>query len=97
MFIIGNLIIAIAKVLSIVLSLVYWMILIRALVSWVNPDPYNAIIQFLYRTTEPILEPIRRVLPQMGFDVSPIIAFLGIVFLQNFVVTSMLRMGMSLQ
>ena len=97
MFVIGNFIIAIANVLSMILSLVYWMILIRALISWVNPDPYNTIVQFLYRTTEPILEPIRRVLPQTGIDVSPIIAFLGIVFLQSFVVSSLMHLGMALQ
>jgi len=97
MFILGNLLIAIAKVISVILSLVYWLILIRALISWVNPDPYNAIVQFLYRTTEPILEPIRRLLPPMGFDISPIIAFLGIVFLQSFLVSTLMRFGMAMQ
>ncbi len=97
MFILGNFLIAIAKVLSVILSLVYWLILIRALISWVNPDPYNTIVQFLYRMTEPILEPIRRLLPPMGIDVSPIIAFLGIVFLQSFLVSTLTRFGMAMQ
>ena len=97
MFIIGNLIIALAKVISIILSVYYWLILIRALISWVNPDPFNPIVQFLYRTTEPLLEPIRRFLPPLSLDVSPLITFLIIIFLQNFLVTSLLNLGWNLR
>ncbi len=93
MFVIGNLMIALAKVVDILLTFAYWVILIRALISWVNPDPFNAIVQFLYRTTEPILYPIRRLLPLMAIDISPIIAFLGIIFLKHFLVESLLEIG----
>ncbi len=97
MFIIGNFIIAVAQVIGILLTILYWLILIRALISWVNPDPYNSIVQFLYRTTEPILEPIRRFLPATRIDVSPIVAFLGIVFLQSFLVGSLMQLGYMLR
>lgn len=96
MFILSNLLVALARVVDIGLSILYWLILIRALISWVNPDPYNAIVQFLYKTTEPILEPIRRILPfslRFGIDISPIIAFLAIMFLQSFLVRSLLQLA----
>jgi len=97
MYIIGNLLIAIAKVVDLILFAFYWLILIRALISWVSPDPFNPIVQFLYRTTEPVLEPIRRLLPQLALDISPIIAFLIIIFLQNFLVSSLISLGLQLQ
>lgn len=93
MFIFGNFIIALAKVINVLLTVAYWLILIRALVSWVNPDPLNAIVQFLYRTTEPILYPIRRLLPPMAIDISPIIAFLLIVFFKDFLVATLIEIG----
>ena len=93
MFVFGNFLIALARIVDIILTFAYWMILIRALISWVNPDPFNPIVQFLFRTTEPILYPIRRLLPPMGIDISPIIAFLGIVFLKTFLVASLIEIG----
>ena len=89
MFIFSNFLIAVAKIADILLSLLYWLILIRALISWVNPDPHNAIVQFLYRATEPILQPIRKMLPRMAIDISPIIAFFAIIFLKSFLVASL--------
>ena len=89
MFVLSNLLFALSQVLEIGLSVIYWMILIRALLSWVNPDPMNPIVQFLERFTEPILAPIRRVLPTMVIDISPIIAFLLIVFLKSFLVQTL--------
>ncbi|MBF0184129.1 MAG: YggT family protein [Magnetococcales bacterium] len=63
-----------------------WMILIRVLLSWVNPDPYNPIVQFLVRATDPVLEPLRRLLPAVaGLDLSPIVALLGLSLLQRLV------------
>ena len=93
MFILGNFVIALAKVVNVLLTLAYWMILIRALISWVNPDPFNPIVQFLYRMTEPVLNPIRRFLPPMAIDISPIIAFLLIIFFKEFLVASLFEIG----
>lgn len=91
MFILGNFILSIARLLDIVITILYWLIIIRALVSWVNPDPFNPIVQFLQRTTEPILAPIRKAL-RMQFwtiDISPIITVLALIFLQSFLVRSL--------
>lgn len=90
MFVAGNLLNALATVLDYVLWLYMWVIIARALISWVNPDPWNPIVQFLDRVTEPVLGPIRRRLSwRMGIDVSPIIAFLIIMFLQMAVVQTL--------
>ncbi|MFH1415502.1 MAG: YggT family protein [Elusimicrobiota bacterium] len=96
MFVFGNLFIALAKIADLILSIMYWLILIRALISWVNPDPYNMIVQFLYKATEPVLMPIRRILPPAGIDISPIIAFIAIIFLRSFLVSSLLELGSKL-
>jgi len=67
MFVLSNFIIALAKIIDIALTIYMWIIIFRALISWVNPDPYNQIVIFLYRVTEPVLGPIRRKLPwQLG-------------------------------
>jgi YggT family protein len=79
-----------ATVLDYVLWLYMWIIIARALISWVNPDPWNPIVQFLDRATEPVLAPIRRWMGwRMGIDLSPIIAILILTFLQFAVVQSL--------
>jgi YggT family protein len=96
MFVLSNLLSALAGIVDIALTILYWLILIRALISWVNPDPYNPIVQFLYKTTEPILHPIRRLLPldfRFGIDISPIIAFLAILFLKSFLVRTLIDLS----
>jgi len=96
MFVFGNFLIAIAKILDVALTILYWLILIRAVISWVNPDPYNPIVQFLYKTTEPVLYPIRKILPtafRFGIDISPIIAFLAILFLKSFLVRTLIDLA----
>ncbi len=100
MFIMSNFLFSFAKILDIGLTFLYWLILIRALISWINPDPYNPIVQFLYKTTEPILDPIRRRLPlgfKFGIDISPIIAFLAIMFLKSFLVRTLFDLAMRLK
>ena len=97
MFILGNLVISLAYIVNMGLTIFYWMILIRALISWVSPDPFNPLVQFLYRTTDPVLDPIRERLPPMGIDISPIIAFLIIFFLQKFLVQTLFDIGWRLK
>ena len=97
MFILSNFISAIAHILDVLLNIIYWLVLIRALISWVNPDPDSAIVQFLYKTTEPILEPIRRRMPlnfRFGIDISPIIVILAIMFLKSFLIKSLFDLSM---
>jgi YggT family protein len=96
MFVIGNLIAALARVIEVVLTIYTWVIIAQAVLSWVNPDPYNPIVRFLYRVTEPVLAPIRRLLPTrgMGIDFSPLIAILVIYFLQMFLVKTMVQLAL---
>jgi YggT family protein len=99
MYLIGNLLGATAKILDIALGIYMWVIIIRALLSWVNPDPYNVIVQFLYSITEPVMARVRQMLPMsgVGIDFSPIIVILGIIFLQEFVVKSLAMFAIQLQ
>ncbi len=96
MFVLSNFVDALASIVGIILTIMYWLILIRALISWVNPDPFNPIVQFLVRVTEPVLEPVRRLLPHLAFDISPIIVFFIIIFLQRFLVTSLYDLALRL-
>lgn len=99
MFVLGNFIEGLAKVLDMVLTIYIWIIVIRALISWVNPDPYNPIVQFLYRVTEPVLRPIRRWLPfrNIGIDFSPVVVIAAIIFIQTFVVQSLIQLAFRLK
>lgn len=90
MFLVGNMLEGLAIVADYLLWLYMWVIIARALISWVNPDPWNPIVRFLERATEPVLHPIRRRLGwRMGVDISPIIAILVIIFLQIALVQSL--------
>lgn len=74
------------------LRIYFWVILIRALLSWVSPDPYNPIVRALVAVTEPVLAPLRRLVPPRklgGIDLSPLIALLLIEFLINGIVLSL--------
>jgi YggT family protein len=94
MFVLENFIVALAKIIDLALNVYIWIIIGRALISWVNPDPYNPIVTFLYRATEPVLAPIRRLIPirGLGIDISPIIVIMIIYFLQTFLVKTMMQM-----
>jgi len=89
---------ALATVVDLALNVYMWIIIARALVSWVNPDPYNPIVRFLYNVTEPVLGNIRRRLPLIfgGIDLSPLLVILVIVFLQRFLVATLLGLAQSL-
>ncbi len=94
MFVIGNLFIAVGNVLDILLTIYMWVVIIAALVSWVNPDPYNPIVRFLYGATEPVLRPIRRRLGIFGgIDFSPLIVILAIMFIKYFLVSTLIELG----
>jgi YggT family protein len=91
MFVLGRLLEALATVIYYVLNIYMWIIIARAVLSWVNPDPYNPIVRFLYSITDPVLLAIRRRLPLSfgGIDFSPILVILAIIFLQRFLVASL--------
>ena len=91
----GNLIGAIVTVVDLILNVYMWIIVGRAIISWVNPDPYNPIVQFLYRATEPVLRYARRIVPPIGgtLDLSPIIVLVAIVFIRQFLIQSLLQLA----
>ncbi len=95
----GNLIIAAAEVLNIVLEIYTWVIIIAAIISWVNPDPYNPLVRFLHRVTAPVLTPVRRLVGgRLGpIDISPLLVIFAIMFLQRFLVRSLIEFGYRLK
>ena len=95
MFVLGNFIAAAAHIIDIALTAYMWIIVIRAVLSWVDPDPYNPIVRFVELVTEPLLAPIRRWIPirGMGIDFSPVIILLAIVFLQSFLVKTLIELS----
>ncbi len=99
MFVLSNLLQGVAVILDIALTIYMWVIIIRAILSWVNPDPYNPIVQFLHSITEPVLYRVRKALPLpgMGLDLSPIIVLLAIIFLQTFLVQTLKTAALNLQ
>ena len=98
MFIIGYFLGAIARVTDIVLTIFMFIVIARAVLSWVSPDPFNPIVRFIHNVTEPVLYQIRKRIPVIygGIDLSPIIILLIIIFLQEFLVGSLARMSKSL-
>ncbi len=91
MFIFANFLDAVAGVMGWVLNIYMWIVIAGAVLSWVNPDPYNPIVRFINNATEPVFYQIRKRLPVNlgGLDISPVIVILAIYFLQRFVVTSL--------
>lgn len=91
MFIISNFLHALAIIIHWVLTIYMWIVIARALISWVNPDPYNPIVRFLYQVTEPVLYHVRRFLPLRGMliDLSPVVVLLIIFFLDTFLVKTL--------
>ncbi len=99
MFILANLLIATARVVDFLLQAYMWIVIARAVISWVSPDPYNPIVRFLYSATEPVLYRLRRHLPLYagGIDFSPIVVIVVIYFLESFLVQSLYDLARSLQ
>lgn len=99
MFILANLLDALAQVLYYLLEAYMWIVIARAVISWVNPDPYNPIVRFLYVATEPVLYRLRRTFPLSagGIDFSPILVFVAIIFLQRFLVQTLYDLARSLR
>jgi YggT family protein len=98
MFALSNFVVALARIVDIALTLYMWIIIFRAVISWVNADPYNKIVIFLYRVTEPVLRLVRRIIPfrNVGIDLSPIIVILAILFLKYFLVETIIQLARNL-
>jgi YggT family protein len=89
MFVIANLLNASAQVLKVILDLYLLAVILRAIFSWVDADPSNGFVRAVRALTEPVLSPLRRLLPPYrtgGWDLSPLLACLAILFVKSFVV-----------
>ena len=97
MYVIGYFLKALAVILNIIIFGFMWIVIARAVLSWVSPDPYNPIVRFIHNVTEPVLYPIRKRLPLYagGIDFSPIVVILACYFLQMFPVNSLVRLSAS--
>jgi YggT family protein len=95
MFVLSNFLVAFAQVLDYVLWAYVWILIARMVISWVNADPYNPLVRFVYNVTEPVLVRVRQRLPVYagGFDFSPIVVWLAVVFLQHFLVKSLIDLA----
>jgi YggT family protein len=97
-FIVSNLLLALAGLLKLAIEAYIFVIIARAILSWVNPDPFNPIVRFLYRATEPALRPIRHRMPiAAGLDLSPIVLILVLYFIDSFLVSSLRDLALSLR
>ncbi|MFV0482197.1 MAG: YggT family protein [Campylobacteraceae bacterium] len=86
--ILQNFLIALADTISIAVNIYIWIIIISALISWVQPNPYNPVVQFLYKLTAPVYRLVKRFIPTVigGIDLSPIVIILALQFLNIFLV-----------
>jgi len=97
MFMLGYFLQALAGVVHVLLMAVMLVVIARAVLSWVSPDPYNPIVRVIIQLSEPLLYPIRRRLPVLGgMDISPMLLILAAVFLDNFLVPSLQRIALNL-
>jgi YggT family protein len=98
MFVLGHFLDALAVIIYYALTIYMWVIIARAVLSWVSPDPYNPIVRFIYNLTEPVMHQIRTRIPVSfgGIDISPIIVLFAIIFLQKFVVGTLQGIARSL-
>lgn len=101
MFVLGNLLSAIAYILNVIISIYIWVVIARALLSWVQPNPYNPIVQFLDAVTEPLLRPIRhllsRFMPLGMIDLSPLVLILLLVLIQRFSIPTLYQIAYQLR
>jgi YggT family protein len=88
-----NLIFFIARTLEGLLQLYFWIVIISAVLTWIEPNPYNPIVRFIYSITEPLFDWIREHLPVIfgGIDFSPLVVILGISFLQQYLIPTLVQ------
>jgi YggT family protein len=98
MFVVGNFVLALGRILELAINAYIWIIIARALLSWVNPDPHNPIVRFLYRITDPVLRQVRYRLPNLGgLDLSPMVVILILYFIDWFLVSSLRDLALGLR
>ncbi|HMO01877.1 MAG TPA: YggT family protein [Oligoflexia bacterium] len=99
MLILGNFLIAIATVLGACFQFLFFIIIARAILSWVNPDPYNPLVRFIWGIAEPVLRPFKKLVRsgEWGLDLSPIFALLAIMFMQAFLTKTINDYGVAIK
>ena len=99
MFVIANFLIAAAQVLDFLLWAYLWILIARVVISWIDADPYNPIVRFIFNLTEPVLEKVREWLPMMagGFDLSPLVVSLDVWFIKRFLVHTLYDLAFALR
>jgi len=98
MFILAQLLLALSRLVDITFTLYMWIVIVRALVSWMSPDPSNPLVRFLVGVTEPVLRPVRRHLPLVGgFDFSPVIVIIVLVVAEGFLVNTLRDLAFQLR
>ena len=98
MFILGNLVAVIAHALDVIFNVYTFLVVVRILISWVNPDPFNPIVGFLTRVTDPVLAPFRRMIPLIGpLDISPVVAIFVLQLCQWFLVKTLTDLSFRLR
>ncbi len=97
MFIWTNFVITVAQLLQQLLQLYMWVIIASAVLSWVEPNPYNPIVRFIYSVTEPVFDWVRRHIPVFfgGIDFSPMLVIFGIYFAQSFIIPTCVRIAIT--
>ena len=87
----GNLITAVVTIIDYLLTFYMYIIIGRAIISWVSPNPNNPIVNFLYVATEPVLSYVRKIIPPIGgsVDISPILVLVAIVFIKQILIQSL--------
>lgn len=95
MAILNDLLIVLGQMVLMLLQVYIFIVVARAVISWVGPDPYNPIVRFLYTATDPVLQRIRRVLPLQfsGFDLSPMALLFALFFVQRLIQRLLLHLG----
>lgn len=96
MFVVANIVVGIAKILDAILNLYFWVIIASAVLSWVNPDPYNPVVRIVRNLTEPVFYRVRKWLPFTfigGIDLSPLVVLLGIQIVNSVLVQSLYQLA----
>ncbi len=92
----GMLIVALARILDLAFNIYIFIVVARALISWVSPDPYNPIVRFLHNATDPVLYRLRSLMPFLragSFDFSPIVLLLLLSVVQQFVIGLLMQLA----
>jgi YggT family protein len=94
MIIVGSFLVAVGGLLSFAINFYYWLLIARCILSFVSPDPRNPIVLFINDATEPVLSKVRSKIPPLGvFDLSPLVVLAGLMFIDSFLVGSLMRYG----